>query len=269
MIKLIATDIDGTLYHSDHTQPAQLQEMLKRLKDNNIIFAIASGRPYLTLYSTFKNNSKDILFIAENGAHVVYQGKELSVHTLDAPIIQQIIAITRTMKDAYLILCTTEGAYVEGSNPAFIRELEKYYVKYTVVPDLTQVHKHIIKLSICDLAGSELNSYPKLRRFQNQMQISVAGFVWLDMMPKGVNKGEAIKEIQAALNLSDQEIMAFGDYLNDAEMLKSVYYSYAMENSHPDILKIARFQAASNDDDGVILKIKEMLNNNLNPPEMQ
>lgn len=264
MIKLIASDIDGTLFRSNHTLPEEFDDVLQILNENHIIFSVASGRPYLTLQKTFEKY-KDILFIADNGAHVVYQGKELSVHSFDTSLIKKLLTITRQVPDSYAVLCTTEGAFIESSNPDFIRELEKYYVKYTIVSDLTQVQKHFIKYTVCDLTGAEKHSLPYYSNFTNNIQISVAGFVWLDMMPKGVNKGTAIKEIQSKLNISFEEIMTFGDYLNDSEMLQSAYYSYAMENAHKDLFEIARFKAASNDDDGVILKIKEMLNNRFVP----
>ena len=54
--------------------------------------------------------------------------------------------------------------------------------------------------------------------------------------------------------------MVFGDYLNDLEMLKSAYHSYAMENAHSELKKIARFTAESNDNNGVVKAIKEKLN---------
>jgi Cof subfamily protein (haloacid dehalogenase superfamily) len=267
MIKLIATDIDGTLLHSDHTHPVELPKVLQILKENDILFTLASGRPYITLLHTFDVDTSDLLFIADNGAHVVYKNKALTIHTLDSDTVSKLVNITRKIPMAYSVLCTPEGAYVEDDNPAFIVELEKYYFKYTIVPDITKIQGDIVKYTVCDLAGAEENSYPHFHEYKDNLQISIAGFVWLDMMVKGVNKGKAIQEIQASLGISEKETMVFGDYLNDLEMMKSAYYSYAMDNAHSDLFEAARFRAPSNDEDGVILKIKEMLNNNLIPPD--
>ena len=79
------------------------------------------------------------------------------------------------------------------------------------------------------------------------------------MMAKGVNKGLAISEIQKLLNIKQEETMVFGDYLNDLEMMQNAYHSYAMENAHSDLKKVARFIAKSNDDNGVVRAIKEKL----------
>ena len=54
--------------------------------------------------------------------------------------------------------------------------------------------------------------------------------------------------------------MVFGDYLNDLEMMESAYYSYAMENAHEDLKKVSRFKAKKNTENGVVEKIKEVLN---------
>ena len=80
------------------------------------------------------------------------------------------------------------------------------------------------------------------------------------MMAKGVNKGLAIKKIQEKLGIKHEETMVFGDYLNDLEMMDSAYHSYAMDNAHDDLKKVARFIAKSNDECGVVQAIKESLN---------
>ena len=54
--------------------------------------------------------------------------------------------------------------------------------------------------------------------------------------------------------------MVFGDYLNDLEMMESAYHSYAMENAHDDLKKVARFRAKKNTENGVVEKIKEVIN---------
>jgi Cof subfamily protein (haloacid dehalogenase superfamily) len=260
MIKLIATDIDGTLLHSDQTLPKDLPHIINSLHEHNILFSVASGRPYLTLKQSFESLNPNILYIADNGSHVVYQGKELAVHTIDNSIIKELITLTREIPRAYSVVCTTNGAFVETAEPEFLTELEKYYVKYTVVDDLTKLEERVIKYTVCDLNGAEENSYPQFLPYQETLQLCVAGFVWVDCMQKGINKGTAIKEIQELYQITPEESMAFGDYMNDLEMMQSVYYSYAMANAHEDLKKASRFETASNDEDGVIITIKEICN---------
>ena len=71
-------------------------------------------------------------------------------------------------------------------------------------------------------------------------------------MKPGVNKGCAMRGIQQKLGISPEECMAFGDYLNDCEMMQVCKQSYGMKNGHPDLLAGCRFVTEkTNDEDGV------------------
>lgn len=260
VIKLIATDMDGTLLDSKGKLPKDFNEVYLRLKEKGILFGVASGRQYFTLADNFSAIKDEILFIAENGAYIMYKGEQLAVHCLEENLAYELIEKARSLKeDAFLILSTSEGAFVESNDPRFIKELEKYYVKYTVVEDLLQVKGELLKVTICDFKGAEERSHQVMADYREKVQVCVAGEIWLDMMAKGINKGTAIKDIEDKLGLDEEEIMVFGDYLNDLEMVKRVKYSYAVANAHPLIKEAAYGEVESNDDYGVIKKIKEIL----------
>jgi len=81
-------------------------------------------------------------------------------------------------------------------------------------------------------------------------------------MNQNINKGIALEKLQKSLNILPEETMAFGDYMNDIEMLSKASYSYAMENAHPFVKEMASFEAASNDSFGVLEIVKDYLGNN-------
>ena len=80
----------------------------------------------------------------------------------------------------------------------------------------------------------------------------------MDCMASEVNKGEAVKTLQESLGIAPEETMAFGDQLNDLEMIRQAYYSFAVANARPEVKAEARFEADSNMNDGV-LKILKLL----------
>ena len=82
---------------------------------------------------------------------------------------------------------------------------------------------------------------------------------WVDVINANVNKGNAIKVIQDIYGISPEECVAFGDYMNDYEMLRNCGESYAMENAHDEIKKVAKYIAPSNDDEGVMQVLKKIL----------
>ena len=260
MIKLIATDMDGTLLKSNNEIQDGFYDVFHKLKEKDIIFAAASGRQYYNLLEKFKGLDNNMMFIAENGTFVVYRGEELIVNSLDKEIALELIKVGRTIENSYIILCGKNSAYIESRDKRLIKQTEKYYARYEVVEDLTKVEDDILKVTICDFSGSEGNSNKYFDDYRDKAQICVSGEIWLDMMAKGVNKGLAIKKIQEKLGIKHEETMVFGDYLNDLEMMGSAYHSYAMDNAHDDLKKVARFIAKSNDECGVVQAIKESLN---------
>ena len=91
------------------------------------------------------------------------------------------------------------------------------------------------------------------------LAVILSGEHWVDVMKPGVNKGCAMRGIQQKLGISAAECMAFGDYLNDCELLQAVGESYAMENAHPALKALARHIAPSNDENGVMRVVRERL----------
>ena len=259
MIKLIASDMDGTLLNSNNEINEEFFEVFNKLKEKNIIFAAASGRQYYNLVKRFEKISDDIMFIAENGTFVAYKGKEILVNSLDREVANQLIKIGRTIDNAYVILCGKKSAYIEERDERLVKETKKYYERYEIVEDLTKVEDDILKVTICDFSGSEFNSNNYYKEYWDKLQVTVSGERWLDITSKGVNKGVAIEKVQEIFDINPKETMVFGDYLNDLEMMKKAYYSYAMENAHEDLKKVSNFIAKSNNDNGVVETIKEVI----------
>lgn len=264
MIKLILTDMDGTLLNDNNEINKEFYPTFDKLLNKNIIFGAASGRQYYNLIDRFDKVKENMLFIAENGTYVVYRGKELMVNSLEKDIAMEIIKIGRKIENAFTILCGKEGAYIESTDPRLIEETKKYYTRHTIVDDITKVEDEILKVAICDFSGSEINSLKYYKDYMDKTKVTVSGKIWLDITSKKANKGFAVKKIQELLKIKYEETMVFGDYLNDVEMMKSAFYSFAMENAHKDLKKVSRFITKSNNDNGVVDTIKEVaLNNNV------
>ncbi|MEO7768325.1 MAG: HAD hydrolase family protein, partial [Ferruginibacter sp.] len=144
-----------------------------------------------------------------------------------------------------------------------------YYDRYDVVDDLLTVDDdQFLKIALCDLAGSEGNSYQFFRKEEDRLQVKVSGNIWLDLSHKLANKGRAIEVLQKKFGIDFEETMVFGDYLNDLEMMQQAAFSFAMENAHPDIKKVSRFVTKSNEDHGVTVVLLEMLDS-MNDSESQ
>lgn len=261
MIKLIAADLDGTLLDSRKQLSPGLPALLRQLSDKGIRFIPASGRQYYNLIQLFPGLEHELLFIAENGAMMVDRGKALFVDEIPLKDLQKPLEITRKAVGVYTVLAGEKTAYYEDDNPVFRENAEMYYAKLTHVPDLLEAARHdrICKIAVFEKGNAERGCYRLLQPCTERFQVVLSGADWVDLLNPGVNKGHAMRELQRQLGISPDECMAFGDYLNDVELLESVTHSFAMANAHPKLKAVSRHLAPSNDEDGVVRAVRDYL----------
>jgi Cof subfamily protein (haloacid dehalogenase superfamily) len=261
-IKLVATDMDGTLLNSRYELSNDFYSVFEQMKEKGILFAAASGRQFFNLLNRFEAIKEEVIFIAENGSYVVYKGEELLVQAMPEDLTKEQLLIARNIPDTYIVLCGKKKAYIENSNPHFVSKVKLYYDRFELVDDLVKIEDdQFLKIAICDLAGAETNSYTHFGKERDHLQVKVSGSIWLDISHKLADKGRAMAVVQKKYGITKDETMAFGDYLNDLEMMQQAYFSFAMENAHPAIKQAARFMAKSNDENGVLEVLQQMLSN--------
>lgn len=263
-IRLIAVDMDGTLLRPDGTIPEGLWPLLETMRERGIAFAPASGRQLATLRAMFAGVSGELDVIAENGAFVVRGEQEISSDTLDAvfaaSIVERMRHLTadRTVR-AGLVVCGKRSAYIEDTDPGFVAQAEKYYATLQIVPDLLSVSDQVLKLAIHAPGGGDTHVVPAFEDVRADYQLVVSGPHWVDIMNTTVNKGVALRHLQRALGVTAAQTVAFGDYLNDVELLEAAEWSYAMANAHAEVAAVARYRAPSNAEDGVVTVLRQLL----------
>ena len=260
MIKLIATDMDGTLLDEDKKLPSEFFGILNRLKEKGIAFVIASGRSYVTLYENFRPKSDTLDFICDNGAFVIVDGGITNLDIIEKSRVKEIIQACNDMKNVRILLCGVKGTYHISFDEEFNGHIQSYYINRRVMENLMDVKDDIFKVAICDLEGPQNNSFPALTKlFGEELALQISGSVWMDVMNKGVNKGAALEKIQKKLGITPEETMAFGDFYNDIDLLRKAKYSFVMENANEDMFQYGNFRAKSNAEHGVIKAIEEYI----------
>ena len=252
LIKLIATDLDGTLLGSDKKVPAGFNEWV--LEHSGIKMVIASGRQYYNICKLFPGIWDRLFIMADNGG-LVFAGRELVYinQMREEDVVYCIERFSRKEKLS-IILSGEKSAYMEHSSGEADIIARIYYEKMEIVPDLRECIKkdRIIKIAMFIEEHKAEERYKKLGDFHSRLQAVLSGDCWIDIADKSVNKGAAIKGLQDKYGIKPYECMAFGDYLNDRDMLLQCGESYAMENAHSSIKKIAKYTAPSNDNGGVM-----------------
>jgi Cof subfamily protein (haloacid dehalogenase superfamily) len=259
-IRLVVVDLDGTLLDGTGAMPDETVATIRTLRERGVAFAPASGRQHATIARLFAEVADDLVVIAENGAYVTRDGSEVSSHTLDLDWSRGVVEHTRLLErqgaDLGVVVCGKTSAWIERTDEAFLAEVERYYVQLTTTEDLTLVDDEVLKLAVHDFGDPTALTGPDLTAFCAPQQVVVSGHHWVDVMGAGVHKGLAVRELQQALGITAAQTMAFGDYLNDLEMLEAAEHSYAMANAHPAVLRAARHVAPPNTEDGVLRTLR-------------
>jgi Cof subfamily protein (haloacid dehalogenase superfamily) len=259
MIKLIITDLDGTLLNDKHEVPARFWEIAHRLFDKGIKFGIATGRPHFSITEKFEPIVDQVYAISDNGSRIVHDRTDLLSKSLPHHEIEALVMTARTVDNAWPILCGRDQWYMENSDEALLKAVLAYHSNFKIVDDLTKVDDAILKMTVYDYAGSEQNSYPQFKRFENSLKIAVGGAKWLDITRTDVNKGEAVQVLQSLHNISPDETLVFGDFMNDYEMMRTAKYSYAMKNANPKLKEVANFITDKDNNEAGILDVIETL----------
>lgn len=258
-IKMVVTDMDGTLLNSDHEVSSHFFELFGELKKRGILFVAASGRQYNSIVEKLYPIKDDIIVIAENGGFVMHREEELLSTPLEKEIRNEVLEILQGAKGIHPVLCGKTNAYLTGHSDSFIQMLRQYYTEYEIVEDLSQVNSEILKVAVYHFESSEKHIYPKVRHLEGQLKVKVSGANWVDISHLNAHKGFALKQLQEKHRIAPTETLVFGDYNNDLEMLALADYSFAMANAHPNVLKAAKYATYSNDEFGVERILEKLL----------
>lgn len=259
MIKLIASDMDGTLLDENKQLPPDFYEVIDALHEKGIRFTVASGRTYAALAHLFKEEYlTKIDFICDNGAYIVHEGRTVDITPLDRATFEEFVQEAEKIGGFRLLVCAVDGTYHLPCDPDFDREVAKFYKNHIECDDLMSVNDTIYKLAVCDMQGAQERGKPALDAvFGDRLNIQVSGPIWMDVMRGGVSKGTALKKLSEILGVDRSEVMAFGDYFNDLDMLQSAGVSFAMENGNETVKQYADHIAESNTRCGVTKAIKQ------------
>lgn len=241
MIKLIASDLDGTLLQNGAQElTPRAIELIQRLTEKGVRFVAASGRQYDNEVHLFEPIKDQISYIAENGSVCIHEGKVISRTIIDPDLIRRIIDEVKREGTFELLISKEDACFIENNDPDFVNHIINVMKNTTrIVDDVRNVDGPILKIAICNMKDG-LHVVDKYLhylqdKFGSEIKVVTSGNIWIDFIAPGTNKGTALLKLLEELQISPQECMAFGDQYNDVEMLQTAGTSYAMSNSAPGI----------------------------------
>ena len=256
--QLIALDMDGTLLDDNGQLPPDFAAISTRAHQLGVTLVPASGRQLATLQEMFPHEDT---FIAENGSVVVHDNRVISATTLPSAAVRAAMAALQSVETPHtVVLCTPDTGYVhKGADEQARAEIAKYYRSVEWVDDLDALlDANIIKIAAYCADGSEKHLHQPLLATVPEHNIAISGAVWLDVMAAGVNKGVALQTMAKLLSVPMPRTAAFGDFLNDYELLREAGTAIAMENAHPKLKEIADRIAPPNTEYGVMTVLRQL-----------
>lgn len=267
MIRLVASDIDGTIIGENNTITAQNIKAIQDMKNSNINFTICTGKPY----SMVKNFCEDLhagYGIFGNGNQIIdlRTGKEIFRKTLSQQDITSCISLAKKEKLHIHIyteneVITPELLYMDLRNFMLKDSIYHTDLNFKIVPDIEkyieEYHPVIFKLvisssfSLLDLKTeldqkTNLTIYRVTKSKEYKDKIINKEYEYLDITPSNTNKSEALTILSNYLKLSSSEVMAIGDNLNDIGMIQNSGIGVAVANAYDAVKKVATYTTTNN-----------------------
>ena len=270
MIKLIATDMDGTLLDQrGQLDLPRLEKILDKLDQRGVRFVIATGNEVHRMRQLLDHLSKRVVLVVANGARIFENDQLLQAQTWDDAMVDRALGHFkgRECQDQFVVTAMNGGFVKKGTvfteldkfmTPEMI---EKLYQRMQFVDEFdSKLFGGVLKMSMVvgeERSDSVLQEINDL--FDGHVRAVSSGYGCIDILQDGIHKAWGLEELLKRWNLKPEQIMAFGDSENDIEMLELAGISYAMENAEDRVKEIATEVAPANSQAGVYQVLENWL----------
>jgi len=260
-IKLIVSDIDGTLVNSNNEISELTTGLVKKLRKKNILFSLASQRVHSSIVPLANDLDIKIPFISLNGSLIQdSRGKEiLNKSVIDSKYVEKAIMLAE--KDYVKIaLCYNDRIVYTEDNSVLRDFMSRLGTTYTLVDSYDKYTDNVLEII---MSGNDRRIMKNIQRkmtlpfglilkvkyYRSQ---SFQGVYNIEIIRKGVNKKTGLKLLTKYLNIKRREVMVFGDWYNDRDLFQFGGTNIALENAVDELKDMADFVCEkSNDEDGV------------------
>lgn len=256
--KIIFFDIDDTLYRktTDTLRPS-IAEAMRALKARGILTAIATGRPEVAVPAKVRAVIEEVgidLLVTINGQFIRYRGEVLDHNPLDKDGMAAMCAFFDAENIRYAFVAHDNIAVSEDT-PEVVEAMSKILPQHPIDKDYYREHDVYQMLAFYPAGQDALvapaaaeHGYKTIRWHETA----------IDMLDTQSSKARGIRIAIEKLGIDMEDVMAFGDGLNDIEMMQSVGFGVAMGNGHPDLKAVADYECPSVEEDGVLNGLKAL-----------
>ncbi|MEO8446484.1 MAG: Cof-type HAD-IIB family hydrolase [bacterium] len=266
-IKLIVSDIDGTIVNHENEVSEQTIGLVRKLKEKGILFSLASQRVHSSIVPIAKILKIDIPFISLNGTLIEDLDKKvlLNKSVIDKKYVDKALKLAERFY-VKIALCYNDQIVYTEDNSVIRDFMTRLGTTYTLVDSYDNYKDNVLEII---MSGNDrkiikhiqmkmrppFGLYLKVKYYRSQ---SFQGVYNIEMIRKGVNKKTGLRLLTKHLNIKKDEVMVFGDWYNDRDLFQFGGLNIALENAVDELKDMADYVTEqSNEEDGVgeILKL--------------
>ena len=253
-VKLIASDMDGTLLDENGQVPPETFDLILALREHGVRFVASSGRRYDRLCDFFSPVKDRMDFVASNGAQVFADGVQIDREVYSHLAIRRLAKTVAMFPNMHLALFDRTKSYLLDDEDKFVREVDKDLPNVERIYELPSPQVSIIKASIfCDDGNVMDNAYVLQRELGGLFTFAPSGSSYIDAMQPGISKASGIAQVMEYHGIDASEVMAFGD------AIRFVGTGCAMANGRPALRAVADRVIGSNVEHAVQSEMRRVL----------
>lgn len=235
MIKLLITDVDGTLLQAGEAVISEnIKKRLRAFITEGGSVAVASGRTYRSLRLLLGDMSDNVYLIPCDGALCIKGDRVLYHRPIPTEIVRKAFGAAKENGLGMHLAAATRG-YIFGNADFKAKLTEEHTDEVTAVSSATEVREPVYKLSFYGKA-------PNFATVPAELRLSYKGNGWKEYVYRYADKGTALSDLQSRLYLAKFDTAAMGDGMNDLTMLKGAKYAFALteelKNAVPDAIPV-------------------------------
>lgn len=260
MIRLVATDLDGTIVRSDGSISQRTSDALAAVERMGLRLVLVTGRPPRWMHRVVEATGHRGLAICANGAYVY----DLHAERIVDQFLLQPDAATEAVRRMRRLV--PDAAFAVEREDGFARE-PAYRPRWPVPDDdvrpiLDLVHEPVAKLLVRDETSTGDAMLQLIRPVLHglvDVTHSNVNDCLLEVSAPGVSKASTLAHLASRWHVQPHQVVAFGDMPNDVPMLRWAGTSYAVANAHAEVLDVVHHVTSDVDDDGVAFVLEQLL----------
>jgi Cof subfamily protein (haloacid dehalogenase superfamily) len=254
--KVLFLDIDGTLVRPDDTIENSTKEAISQVQAKGLEVFLTTGRPLHEIGDLAKELNIHSL-IGYNGAHAIYKGEDIFQEPMNSSTVSNFIEIAKDNHHEVVLYTNSKNAFTNLDSEIITEFMEKFHLHKNKRYD-PSINNAVLGMTLVNLKKDDPALYNKEEGI-HLSQVNVEGMRHCyDVIRDRVNKGYGVQVVLKQLGINKDCSIAFGDGMNDKEMLQNVGEGFAMGNGHPDLFQYAKHRTTNVTDSGIYNGLKKL-----------